>query len=104
MLFKNASDNELTRIHRFFKGGHNDTPIKEPIKYAKAFQQYLRDLDLVTTPVPKPSSGSRSEKDAAVAAKRASDALLNASILNATKNVSTTTKRTKKNEELKKID
>tara|TARA_B100000795_G_scaffold3923_1_gene2697 strand:- start:126 stop:1343 length:1218 start_codon:yes stop_codon:yes gene_type:complete len=104
MLFKNASDNELTRIHRFFKGGHNDTPIKEPIKYAKAFQQYLRDLDLVTTPVPKPSSGSRSEKDAAVAAKRASDALLNASILNATKNVPTTTKRTKKNEELKKID
>jgi fermentation-respiration switch protein FrsA (DUF1100 family) len=83
-LFANAPDNnELTRIHRFFKGGHNDTPLKEPEKYYSAFQKYFRDLKLVTTPVPRPSStgGSKSAHAAAAAAARAT-ALLSASGLN----------------------
>jgi fermentation-respiration switch protein FrsA (DUF1100 family) len=56
-LFQNApDDNELTRIHRFYLGGHNDTPIKETEKYYKAFINYFKDLGLVPVPVPRPNT------------------------------------------------
>lgn len=66
-LFENAPDNALTRIHRFFMGGHNDTPLRQPDKYYAAFRTFLADLGCPVTPVLKssttggklPSSGGR---------------------------------------------
>jgi pimeloyl-ACP methyl ester carboxylesterase len=58
-LFKNAPDeNELTRIHRFFLGGHNDTPIKEPEKYYQAFINYFNDLGLTFSPLKRPENNN----------------------------------------------
>ena len=54
-LFANAPDNALTRIHRFFMGGHNDTPLRQPDKYYAAFKTFLEDLGYPVTPVPKSS-------------------------------------------------
>jgi fermentation-respiration switch protein FrsA (DUF1100 family) len=54
-LFENAPDNALTRIHRFFMGGHNDTPLRQPDKYYAAFKTFLADLGYPTTPMLKSS-------------------------------------------------
>lgn len=77
-LFQNAPDNnELTRIHRFYLGGHNDTPIKETEKYYTAFSNYLKDLGLATAPIPK----TKVVQDAvAVAAKNAAARELSARV------------------------
>ena len=77
-LFNNAPDtNELTRIHRFPMGGHNDTPLKETKKYYAAFQQYFLDLGIHCVPVPKPDVGgsSKSGSDDVVAVKAAAAAV-----------------------------
>lgn len=84
-LFQNApDDNELTRIHRFPMGGHNDTPLKEPEKYYAAFQKYFKDLGITCHPVPKPAgggAGSKGSNDAAAAAASAVSAAARAALL-----------------------
>ena len=68
-LFGNAPDHPLTRIHRFFMGGHNDTPLRERTKYYAAFKRFLQDLDLPVVPVPRPKNTPLAQAAAAALLK-----------------------------------
>ena len=95
-LFQNApDDNELTRIHRFYLGGHNDTPIKETEKYYKAFTNYFKDLGLAPVPVPRPNTTTANNTGSTDAAASVAARILSAKVGE---------ENAKKAEELAKID